>query len=108
MLAAACQIRQKLWRRKSTEVFLIGTRKQTVTGGVIERVVAKFQQVLASGGEQFERHRLTDVPLTVVFHPFKKPFVYTGFINFNTDGHGFTRMKLPVISLRRKVSRLDW
>jgi hypothetical protein len=27
-------------------------------------------------------------PLTVAVHPFKKPFIYAGFDNLNTDGHG--------------------
>jgi hypothetical protein len=33
------------------------------------------------------------VPLTVAVHARKKPFVYTGFDNLNTDGHGWTRIK---------------
>ncbi len=39
------------------------------------------------------------VPLTVAVHAFKKPSVYAGFINLNTDGHEGTRMFwLPNIS----------
>jgi hypothetical protein len=33
------------------------------------------------------------VSLTVAVQRFKKPSVYAGFINFNTDEHGWTRMK---------------
>jgi hypothetical protein len=30
--------------------------------------------------------------LTVAVHAFKKPCIYAGFINLNTDGHGWTRI----------------
>ena len=33
------------------------------------------------------------VPLTVAVHALKKPCIYAGFNNLNTDGHGWTRMK---------------
>jgi hypothetical protein len=32
------------------------------------------------------------VPLTVAVHRIKKPFIYKGFDNLNTDGHGWTRI----------------
>src|ERR1039457_6172750 len=36
--------------------------------------------------------KLTD-SLTVAVHARKKPFVYKGFNNLNTDGHGWTQIK---------------
>jgi hypothetical protein len=39
------------------------------------------------------------VSLTVAVHPFKKPFVYKGFDNLNTDGHGLTRIRKTSLSL---------
>jgi hypothetical protein len=31
-------------------------------------------------------------PLTVAVHRIKKPFIYAGFDNLTTDGHGWTRI----------------
>src|ERR1017187_4401605 len=42
------------------------------------------------------------VPLTVAVHARKKPFVYTGFDNLNTDGHGWTRIR-PLASRKLKA-----
>jgi hypothetical protein len=36
---------------------------------------------------------LLTLPLTVAVHPFKKPCIYNGFNNLNTDGHGFNFSK---------------
>jgi hypothetical protein len=35
---------------------------------------------------------LLTVPLTVAVHRIKKPCIYNGFDNLNTDGHGWTRI----------------
>jgi hypothetical protein len=56
-------------------------------------VVAKFWKVLANC---FGSRRVTlTVSLTVAVHPFKKPFIYAGFDNLNTDGHGSTWIQIP-------------
>jgi hypothetical protein len=38
--------------------------------------------------------------LTVAVHPFKKPCIYNGFINLNTDEHIWARMKNKISDLR--------
>jgi hypothetical protein len=38
---------------------------------------------------------LLAVPLTVAVRRLKKPFIYAGIINLNTDEHGFTRIRRP-------------
>jgi hypothetical protein len=50
--------------------------------------------------------RLT-VPLTVAVHRLKKPFIYAGFDNLNTDGHGWTRIQTIAATQRftRRVSK---
>jgi hypothetical protein len=40
----------------------------------------------------FQSVAMLTVPLTVAVHRIKKPFVYAGFDNLNTDGHGLTQM----------------
>jgi hypothetical protein len=41
----------------------------------------------------FQLTALLTVSLTVAVHQFKKPCIYNGFNNLNTDGHGLTRIK---------------
>jgi hypothetical protein len=57
-------------------------------------VAAKFQP----SSYQFWRvvktlAALLTEPLTVAVHRIKKPCIYNGFVNLNTDGHRWARMK---------------
>ena len=58
---------------------------------------AKSQEYLRRSGQWWRIvwaiAALLKVPLTVAFHLFKKPFIYAGFNNLTTDGHGFHRRK---------------
>jgi Lamin Tail Domain/Bacterial TSP3 repeat/Immunoglobulin I-set domain len=52
--------------------------------GEFQRSIAELWPIV------FQSASLLTVPLTVAVHRIKKPFVYAGFDNLNTDGHGFS------------------
>jgi hypothetical protein len=56
------------------------------SGGKVSANFSQFWQVV------FQPAAELTFPLTVAVHPFKKPFIYAGFDNLNTDGHGWTRI----------------
>ena len=52
------------------------------SGGKVSANFSQFWQVV------FQPAAELTFPLTVAVHSFKKPFIYEGFDNLNTDGHG--------------------